>query len=197
MGREKLNRKLKLKLKYKEFLAPNSDNKDTIHLLHEEIEALFLMDNLGMYQESAAKEMGISRSTFGRIIKRARQKLIQVLISGAKLKIEDNKDDLIVLIASSTKEYISVASPGEAKFLLYFNLRKGKIIQQKAYINPVILKKKRAAQVLPTFCNERGANFFIAKEICDGLRDSLLSKGVYAIKKENIKKSNLGDILFN
>ena len=46
--------------------------KEAITLLSEEVEALYLMDLLELYQEEAALKMGVSRPTFARIIKSAR-----------------------------------------------------------------------------------------------------------------------------
>ncbi len=60
----------------------------TITLLHEELEALRLADLEGCYQEEAAAQMAISRSTFQRIITEARRKVAQALVNGSALQIE-------------------------------------------------------------------------------------------------------------
>jgi len=54
----------------------------------EEIEALKLKDVENLEQEAAAKRMGISRSTFQRIVKSARYKLVKSIIEGKALKVE-------------------------------------------------------------------------------------------------------------
>ena len=54
----------------------------------DEIEALRLADLDGLYQERAAKKMGISRPTFARIIETARRKVADALIHGKALRIE-------------------------------------------------------------------------------------------------------------
>jgi len=54
----------------------------------EEIEALNLKDVQSLDQDEAAKKMGISRSTFQRIIKKARFKLVKSVIEGRALKVE-------------------------------------------------------------------------------------------------------------
>ena len=54
----------------------------------EEIEALKLKDVENMDQETAAEKMGISRSTFQRIVKSARYKLVKSVIEGRALKVE-------------------------------------------------------------------------------------------------------------
>ena len=60
----------------------------TIPLLHEELEALRLVDLEGQYQEQAALQMNISRSTLQRIVTEARSKVVQALTEGAALHIE-------------------------------------------------------------------------------------------------------------
>ena len=57
-------------------------------LSFEEIEALKLKDVENLEQEEAAEKMGISRSTFQRIIKSARFKLVSSVIEGRALKVE-------------------------------------------------------------------------------------------------------------
>lgn len=54
----------------------------------DEYEAIRLADYLGMDHAEAALEMGISRSTFSRLIERARRKTARFLIEGKELCIE-------------------------------------------------------------------------------------------------------------
>jgi predicted DNA-binding protein (UPF0251 family) len=59
-----------------------------VSLLPEELEALRLMDLEDLTQEEAAQRMGISRSTFQRIVTQARRQVALALIDGAALVIE-------------------------------------------------------------------------------------------------------------
>ncbi len=61
---------------------------ETIALLHEELEALRLVDLEERYQEDAAEQMNVSRSTIQRIVTEARRKVVQALVEGAALHIE-------------------------------------------------------------------------------------------------------------
>jgi predicted DNA-binding protein (UPF0251 family) len=54
----------------------------------DEFEAIRLADFIGMSQEEAAEEMGISRPTFSRLIEQARKKVADFLLSGKVLTIE-------------------------------------------------------------------------------------------------------------
>ena len=64
------------------------DQIKAITLLHEELEALRLVDLEGQYQEDAAEQMSVSRSTLQRIVSEARHKVVQALTEGAALHIE-------------------------------------------------------------------------------------------------------------
>ncbi len=61
---------------------------DSTSLLHEELEALRLADLEGCYQEEAAEQMGVSRSTFQRVVTEARRKIAHALVKGTALHIE-------------------------------------------------------------------------------------------------------------
>ncbi len=54
----------------------------------DELEAVRLADWLGLYQELAAEQMGVSRQTFGNILGSARFKLADCVLNGKGLRIE-------------------------------------------------------------------------------------------------------------
>ena len=54
----------------------------------DELEAVRLADLEGLYQEQAARRMGVSRPTFGRILDCARRKIAQALVGARVLRIE-------------------------------------------------------------------------------------------------------------
>lgn len=54
----------------------------------DEMEAIRLADAESLYQADAAEKMGVSRQTFGNIIKSAHQKIADALINGKAIKIE-------------------------------------------------------------------------------------------------------------
>jgi predicted DNA-binding protein (UPF0251 family) len=59
-----------------------------VRLLHEELEALRLADLDGLSQAEAAERMGVSRSTFQRIVTSARHQVALALTEGFALHIE-------------------------------------------------------------------------------------------------------------
>ena len=54
----------------------------------DELEAIRMADLESMYQEAAARQMGVSRQTFGNILKSAHAKVADFLVNSKKLKIE-------------------------------------------------------------------------------------------------------------
>ena len=54
----------------------------------DEFEAVRLADLEELYQDEAAKQMGVSRPTFTRILESARRKLANALVHGRALRID-------------------------------------------------------------------------------------------------------------
>ena len=65
-----------------------------VSLLHEELEALRLADLEGLIQSEAARRMGVSRSTFQRIVTQARHQVALALIEGHALQVEGGTFDV-------------------------------------------------------------------------------------------------------
>jgi len=61
---------------------------EEVGLTLDELEAVRLADWEGMYQESAAEKMKISRQTFGNIIISAHKKIADALLHGKALRIQ-------------------------------------------------------------------------------------------------------------
>jgi uncharacterized protein len=60
---------------------------EVISLQLDELEALRLADQEGLYHEGAAERMGVSRVTFGRILQKAHAKVAEALLEGKALII--------------------------------------------------------------------------------------------------------------
>lgn len=68
-----------------------------VTLLHEELEALRLADLEGLTQEKAAGRMGVSRSTFQRVLAHGRRQVALALTEGHALQIEGGTFDVVPL----------------------------------------------------------------------------------------------------
>lgn len=64
------------------------DRLNRVRLLAEELEALRLADLEGLEQVQAAEQMGVSRSTFQRILARARRQVALALVEGNALEVK-------------------------------------------------------------------------------------------------------------
>ena len=62
---------------------------DEVVLAPDETEALRLADLEGLYHADAARQMGISRQTFGKIVAQARKKVATALIGGKALRLAE------------------------------------------------------------------------------------------------------------
>ena len=59
-----------------------------VQLALDEFEAMRLADYIGMSHEEAADEMGVSRSTFSRLIEKSRNKIAEFIFQGKMLTID-------------------------------------------------------------------------------------------------------------
>ena len=62
---------------------------DEVVLAPDETEALRLADLAGLYHADAARQMGISRQTVGKIVAQARKKVATALIGGKALRLAE------------------------------------------------------------------------------------------------------------
>lgn len=60
---------------------------DVLALGLDELEAIRLADLDGLYQDAAAERMGVSRTTFSRVVASARRKVAEALVGGKALHI--------------------------------------------------------------------------------------------------------------
>ena len=65
----------------------------TIQLHADEFEALRLVDYLGLQQQQAAQQLGVSRQTLAIIVKSARAKVTDCLLNGKALMMNSNNKE--------------------------------------------------------------------------------------------------------
>jgi predicted DNA-binding protein (UPF0251 family)/predicted Fe-Mo cluster-binding NifX family protein len=84
-----------------------SSELEEITLTLDELESLRLSDVQGLYQEAAARAMGISRQTFGRIVESARHKTANAIVNGKALRIISGN----VQVRKEGEEIMKIAVP--------------------------------------------------------------------------------------
>lgn len=87
MPRRKLRRQIAGRPMCRGFGPEDMEPLGEVELGLEGFEALRLMDYQGLGQAEAAEQMGVSRQTFGRILREARHALAQALVDGKRLRL--------------------------------------------------------------------------------------------------------------
>ncbi len=204
MARTKMERILSLKPKSLSFAPQDIKPLDSVTLGHDELEALYLMDSMGLYQEECAQKMQVSRPTFSRIIESARKKVSDALIHGKTLKIDDQKSEFMVCLPSDDMESISknviiahnfgFFKVSESGFELIEWIKNPIMVEiMNRYLhfkNDEEAKGMGAGRILPPLFRE--VNLFLAKNIGDGLRRNIEGMG---IPVQLVKKTSIQDTL--
>ena len=194
MGREKTKRNLIYKPAFKDFIPQNKPFTGVTLLLDEEMEAIYLMDILNLYQEEAAKSMEVSRPTFTRVLKNARQKLTRALVYGNKITIQDDELSYIVALCSSNLDnYESILATD--KYVLIYKVQNNEVTLLKSFENDVFSKNLKPAIVLPQILMKLKVNIFLSTRIGEGLKNSLFAKGIQVMEKSIVKKEDLITLL--
>ena len=69
-----------------------------------------------------------------------------------------------------------------------------KIVDKHFIANPVVLEKAKPTQILPDIFVKYGVNYFITSKLGEGLKSSLISKGIAIIQKDSFNLEDLKDI---
>jgi len=99
---------------------------EEVRLGLDEAEALRLADLEGLYQEAAARSMGVSRQTFGRIVEAARRKVADAVLNGKALRIAGGEvsireqGDIMMKIAVPSRDGLVDEHFGHCKEFLVF-----------------------------------------------------------------------------
>ena len=185
MPRTKNERKLSFRPKSTLFSPNENWTNETITLLSEEIEALYLMDLLELYQEDAAQKMEISRPTFARIIKSARKKVALGLLMGNKLALESQKREVIVALCSNdTNHFENLNSKNKYICIFTFNA-KGELKEKLFLDNPLYNSDLKPTIELTKIFLKYGVNQYIVSQIGEGFKSALVSKGIEVILKKS------------
>lgn len=194
MARDKLERKLELVPVCKYFGPKDIEAKADIVLLHEELEAIHLMDSFCMYQEDAAKKMNVSRATFARIVKSARKKISLALVTGSNIKVHEINNEFHLAICSTSDKEIQY-SDENAEFIWIYFIKDYKLKSQNCIKNPVYQNEDDiACNILPDLLHDYKVNYFLIRNIDYDLKISLIAKGIYPILQDEVEEDSLVSI---
>ena len=178
MGRNKINRECFFKPKFTLFTPSSGAENGKMELNSDEMEAIFLMDYQLLYQEDAALQMSVSRPTFSRIIKSARQKIATALVHGYALSLNENKDKFIVAFPVGNKEVFNALSNTET-FIAFVHVSNQKVIDIHFLNNPLHGNKEKQSLVLPEFLKAHEVTYWLSSSIGESLKNALLAKGIF------------------
>jgi len=108
----------------------------------DEAEAIRLADLEGLYQEAAARSMGVSRQTFGRIVEVARRKVADAILNGKALRIEGgeisirDRGETVMKIAVPSRDGAVDEHFGHCKEFLVFRVEGGKVVPEPTIPSP-------------------------------------------------------------
>jgi predicted DNA-binding protein (UPF0251 family)/predicted Fe-Mo cluster-binding NifX family protein len=113
-----------------------------VRLGFDEAEALRLADLEGLYQEAAARSMGVSRQTFGRIIEMARRKTADAILNGKALRIDggeitiDERGESNMKIAVPSNGGLVDEHFGHCKEYLIFRVEGATLVSEETIASP-------------------------------------------------------------
>lgn len=188
MARQKCKRLISFRPPCCQFHPKNTKpTKESITLLSEEVEALYLMDLLELYQEEAAQKMEVSRPTFARIIKSARHKVASAILGGHALHLENTKERYIVALCSESENAPYIGLSPKSRYIHFFTLENHQISEHHKSINPLLLdtNAKPSLTLSELFVQQR-VNIFITGMIGQGFKNNLAAKGIPVVLKESM-----------
>lgn len=186
------------------FAPFGTGEKEEIELTLDELEAVHLADYEELYQEAAARAMGISRQTFGRIIHEAHRKIAKVLIERKALKIQGGpvrpiqERETMKIAVPTTKEGNVDSHFGHCEKFTLFELNpEGEILKREEVPAPPECGcRSDIAHIL----SEKGATVLLSGGIGEGAVQVLarygiqVIRGVYGSAEEAVKKYFAGKL---
>ena len=130
----------------------------------------------------------------GSLSLKAGQKLTKSLVYGHKLLLQDDDLSYIVAICSSSLDSFENITPAE-QYIHIYKVDEDEITLIKAFENDVYLKKLKPAIVLPQIFMKFNVNIFLSRRVGEGLKNSLLAKGIQIIEKDVKVKDDLKNLL--
>ena len=174
--------------------------KEVMQMSEDELEALYLADFRGLYQEDCARELGVSRPTFAKIIKSARKKATEMLMYGKGIELVQEKRSFVLVFP--TDDRISIHPYFlTAKFFAFAAIEDDAIVSISYTSNPVYdalaaqgtaivddesAKGMAAGRIIPPLLKK--AHMLVVRSLGEGMRRNIEGLGL------NIEQTDLTDI---
>lgn len=154
---------------------------EEIILGFDEAEALRLADYEGLYQEAAARSMGVSRQTFGRIVEAARHKVADAILNGKALRIEGGEitireqGETIMKIAVPSRDGLVDEHFGHCKEFLIFRVENDALVEEQSIPS---LEGCGCKSGVASILAKSGVTHLVAGNMGDGAVRVLGSQGI-------------------
>ena len=172
--------------------------KEMLLLSADELEAMVLADFRGLYQEECAAELGVSRPTFAKLIKRARKKMAEMVMYGKGISLAEEKKSFTVVFPTNSRSEIHPCFL-TAKQFAFAKVENGSISSITYKENPIyrelaakgieIMGDESAAgmaagRIIPPLL--RGADLLVTRSIGEGIRRNIEGSGINVEMTERI-----------
>jgi predicted DNA-binding protein (UPF0251 family)/predicted Fe-Mo cluster-binding NifX family protein len=194
------NRNITFKPKHLQFGPLTHKPKEMIKMSDDELEALYLSEFQGLYQEECAKQLGVSRPTFAKIIKSARKKVTEMLMYGKGIELVQEQHNY--LLVYPTNDRINIHPYFITAKLFAFAKIEDDTIVSISYIDNPIYKELEAkgveivdddsaqgmaaGRIIPPLLKK--GNMLVVKSLGEGMKRNLEGIGL------NIEFTDLTDI---
>jgi uncharacterized protein len=203
MGLNK-HRKITFKPTYFHFGPLDSDPLNTLKLNDDELEALYLADFQGLYQEDCSKSLGVSRPTFIKILKSARRKTMEMYMFGKAIEVNKSKREFVLVFP--TNDRISLHTYFiTAKYFAFATIDNSKIVSISYKDNPIYhelieknidiiddesAKGMAAGKFIPPLLD--GASILVTQQLGEGMKRNIEGMG---INVKFVKEYNIDEII--
>ncbi|MFT7879578.1 MAG: DUF134 domain-containing protein [Sulfurimonas sp.] len=174
--------------------------KEMILMSDDELEALYLADFKGLYQEECAKQLGVSRPTFAKIIKSARKKVTEMLMYGKGIELLQEKRNFVLVYPTNDRVTIHPYFL-TAKYFAFAKIEEDSIVSISYIDNPIYqalqakgisivdddsAKGMAAGRIIPPLLKK--GNMLVVKSLGDGMKRNIEGIGL------NIEYTDHSDI---
>ena len=164
--------------------------KEMLPLSADELEAMVLADFQGLYQEECAAQLGVSRPTFAKLIKRARKKMAEMVMYGKGITLIDEKKSYVVVFPTDHRSEIHPYFLTARQFA-FAKVENGSIVSIAYKENPIyreLIEKGAeivddssaaglaAGRIIPPLL--KGGDILAVKSIGDGIRRNIEGSGI-------------------
>jgi predicted DNA-binding protein (UPF0251 family)/predicted Fe-Mo cluster-binding NifX family protein len=174
--------------------------KEMLQMSDDELESLYLADFRGLYQEECAKQLGVSRPTFAKIIKSARKKVTEMLMYGKGIELLQEKRNFVLVYPTNDRVTIHPYFI-TAKLFAFAKIEEDSIVSISYIDNPVYqalqakginivdddsAKGMAAGRIIPPLLKK--GNMLVVKSLGEGMKRNIEGIGL------NIEYTELSDI---